>query len=128
MTSHSNIGYVYHVTPAGIKHILTTNNYIRFQEPDEDEDELPCGYCPEESELKRIWLDALLNGYNEDHIFKDDRDRDLRIRYMKEPWARLLAAMGRDPIHTESSARYVAEFACSNLLDPKMIAVIWRKP
>lgn len=87
---------------------LTSDNCIRYKDGG--------GYRPEPNELRKIHLKALLDGYNEPHIFKDDRDRDIRIRYMKEPAGRYLASLGMDPVHTESGARSVAEHAADRIM------------
>lgn len=42
-------------------------------------------------------------------------DSELREMYSQEPWGKLIADMGWDPVNTESSARRVAEYAAKRI-------------
>jgi hypothetical protein len=42
-------------------------------------------------------------------------DTELKERYAKEPWGKLLIEMGMEPYDTESSARRVAEYAAQRI-------------
>lgn len=43
------------------------------------------------------------------------KDAELRKRYAKEPWGKLLIEMGMEPYDTESSARRVAGYAAERI-------------